>query len=264
MARPGLIYGATRIGAALRLLRRERSLWAWCVLPFALNVVLFGGAIAVFAAYYGPIAEWLQSLLAVGDPGTWFEWLWVGPIRALAWLIRWILVVVLLLAIYFLFAVVGSIIASPFLDVLSEKVERLQTGSAGVGAPGWRAALRAAAGIALEDAKRTFFFLGGQLAILALGLLPGVQPLAALAALVFAALFLSLDYTAYVLDRHQVSFRTRRRWMWQHRRSMLGFGAASLGCFLVPGLNFLCLPVLVTAGTMLALDAGLPEPPQAV
>jgi hypothetical protein len=41
---------------------------------------------------------------------------------------------------------------------------------------------------------------------------------------------------------------------------MLGFGAAALGTFLVPGLNFLCLPWLVTAGPLLALDVRVPEP----
>ena len=31
-----------------------------------------------------------------------------------------------------------------------------------------------------------------------------------------------------------------------------------IGTFVVPGLNFLALPVLVTAGTLLALDLGPP------
>ena len=38
-----------------------------------------------------------------------------------------------------------------------------------------------------------------------------------------------------------------------------GFGAAAFITFLVPGLNFLALPVLVTAGTALALDLEIPE-----
>ena len=79
-------------------------------------------------------------------------------------------------------------------------------------------------------------------------------------ALLFTMLFLPLDYTGYLLDRRDVPFCTRRGWVWRHRRAMLGFGAAALGTFLVPGLNFLCLPWLVTAGTLLALDVRVPEP----
>ena len=85
------------------------------------------------------------------------------------------------------------------------------------------------------------------------------QPLALAGALLFTMLFLPLDYTGYLLDRREIPFRTRRGWVWRHRRAMLGFGAAALGTFLVPGLNFLCLPWLVTAGTLLALDVRVPE-----
>ena len=40
---------------------------------------------------------------------------------------------------------------------------------------------------------------------------------------------------------------------------MLGFGGLGLVLFFVPGLSFLCLPWLVTSGTLLVLDLGLPE-----
>jgi uncharacterized protein involved in cysteine biosynthesis len=150
---------------------------------------------------------------------------------------------------------VGSVLASPFLDVLSQRVERLHTGRAaepGVG--GVRGALR----VLVEDAKRTIFFALGLALLLALGLVPGLQPLSALAVLLYSMGFLSLDYTAYLLDRREVSFRARRAWLWQNRRPLLGFGGAALATFVVPGLNFLALPVLVTAGTRLALDLGPP------
>jgi uncharacterized protein involved in cysteine biosynthesis len=39
---------------------------------------------------------------------------------------------------------------------------------------------------------------------------------------------------------------------------MFGFGATAFVSFLVPGLNFVCLPLLVTAGTRLALEIGPP------
>jgi uncharacterized protein involved in cysteine biosynthesis len=39
---------------------------------------------------------------------------------------------------------------------------------------------------------------------------------------------------------------------------MLGFGGVGLLTLLVPGLNFACLPWLVTAGTLLATDLESP------
>lgn len=251
----GPVSGALEIPRAFGLLRRERSLWVWCALPFALNLVFFGLAIAVFIAYYDPLTEGIRSFFATQEPEAWYEWLWVGPLRLLGWLMQWILVVVVALVVYFLFTVVGSVIASPFLDVLSQRVEQLKTGGVQGSNSG---ALGAALRVAFEDAKRTAFFLVGQIAILALGLIPGLQPLAALLAFTFAALFLSLDYTAYTLDRREVTFRARRSWLWSHKAALGGFGTAAFVTFLVPGLNFLALPVLVTAGTGLALDLGTP------
>jgi uncharacterized protein involved in cysteine biosynthesis len=96
------------------------------------------------------------------------------------------------------------------------------------------------------------------LAIAAVGLVPGMQPIAFLGEVVLAALFLALDYTAPVLGRRELRFQVRRAWLWQHRGSMLGFGLAGLGTLCVPGLNFACLPWLVTSGTLLALDLGVP------
>ncbi len=91
-----------------------------------------------------------------------------------------------------------------------------------------------------------------------LALIPGAQPFALAGAALFTMLFLPLDYTGYVLDRREVRFRQRRAWVWGHRQTMLGFGAAALVSLLSPGLNFLCLPWFVTAGTLLALEVGPP------
>jgi CysZ protein len=107
--------------------------------------------------------------------------------------------------------------------------------------------------------QRTCFFLGVQLAIVLFALVPGVQPIAAVASLMLTALFLPLDYTAYALDRRRVPFRARRRWIGAHLAEMLGFGGFGLALFFVPGLSFLCLPWLVTSGTLLVLELGVPE-----
>ena len=56
-----------------------------------------------------------------------------------------------------------------------------------------------------------------------------------------------------------VVFAERRRWLWRRRSATLGFGLAAFLTCLVPGLNFLAMPVLVVAGTLLVLRHG-PEP----
>ena len=257
--RSGLIAGATSLGAALRMLRSHSELWIWCALPFLVNVAMFALAIVVFLHYWDPLSASVEQLLPTTQPETWYHWLWQGPLRVLAWLVKWILVMFFGLAVYFLFTLVGGVLAAPFLDVLSRRVERLRTSrvSEPVSA-GFVSELRGALRAVLEEGKRMLFFVSGQLVFLLIGWVPGLQPLAVLGALLFSVLFMPLDYTGYLLDRRRVRFRTRRSWIWRHRRAMLGFGAAALGTFLVPGLNFVCLPWLVTAGTLLALDLGVP------
>ena len=259
MTRPGLLGGAQRVWTAARLLRRERSLWVWCALPLAINLVLFALAIAAFVGWgYEPLVEALRAPLSTAEPDAWYQWLWVGPLRALAWLVQWLVILLVALLVYFLFTTIGSVLASPFLDVLSQRVERLHSGSVTQGGGGVRGALR----VLLEEARRMAFFALGVVGLLALGLVPGLQPVSAVALLLFSTLFLSLDYTGYLLDRREVRFSVRRAWLWQNRRPLLGFGSAALGTFAVPGVNFLALPLLVTAGTLLALDLGPPAESQ--
>jgi CysZ protein len=67
--------------------------------------------------------------------------------------------------------------------------------------------------------------------------------------------FLPLDYAGYVLDRRHLPFRARRAWLRANLSAVLGFGSAAFLVCMVPGLNLLLLPALVTGGTLLVLRA---------
>jgi CysZ protein len=258
LARVGFLAGPRVLARGFALLRRNRSLWPWAALPFLLNLSAFALAIWAFVANLDAIAGPIERMLDPGEPSAWWGWAWAGPLLLLAVLARWLLLAALGVAIYFLFTAIGGIVAAPFLDVLSERVERIATGQPARAGGGLRELLDGALRSVIEEGKRTFFFVGVQLAIVVFGLFPGVQPIAALASLAFTALFLPLDYTAYALDRRRVRFRVRRRWIGANLGQMLGFGGFGLALFFVPGLSFLCLPWLVTSGTLLVLELPLP------
>lgn len=259
MARGGFFAGPRVLGRGFAMLRGHRSLWPWAALPFLLNFAAFALAIWAFVANLDAIAGPLERMLDPGEPSAWWGWAWAGPLLLLAVLARWLLLAALGVAIYFLFTVVGGLVAAPFLDVLSERVERIATGVPPRDGGGLRDLLNGSLRSVIEEGKRTLFFLVVQLAIVVFGLLPGVQPIALLASLAFTALFLPLDYTAYALDRRRVPFRVRRRWIGANFPEMFGFGAFGLALFFVPGLSFLCLPWLVTSGTLLVLELPLPD-----
>jgi uncharacterized protein involved in cysteine biosynthesis len=66
-------------------------------------------------------------------------------------------------------------------------------------------------------------------------------------------LFLPLEYAGYALDRRQLPFRVRARWLLSRLPTMVGFGSAALISCFVPGVNLVMIPVLVVAGTLLVL-----------
>ncbi len=258
--RSGPLRAVSTLRVALRMLARERSLWIWCALPVAVNLIALVLGVALFFAYLlDPLSLGVSDWLAVADPERWYQWLWVAPLRLISWLARWLIVALFALLLYIVFALLGGVLASPFLDVLSRRVEALRMGRVtDEGGEGLVAALRGSLRSIVEEGKRVIFFLGIQAALLAIGLVPGLHLFAVLAWLAAAAVFLPLDYAGYLLDRRGVRFRQRRRWIWRHRGPMLAFGLAALVTFAVPILNFFCLPWLVTAGTLLALEVGVP------
>jgi len=239
---------------AWTLLRRERALWPWVLVPFALNLLAFGLAAAAFWANLDGLAAPLERFLAVPTPAHWYGYLWAGPLWLLAAVVKLVLVAAFGVALYFAFTAIGGVIAAPFLDVLSERVERLAGGAPPPQAPGLAAVARRAARSMLEEGKRVGFLLALQALLVLVGLVPGLQPVAAVASLAVAALFLPLVYTGFALDRRGVRFAARRRWVLGHPFESAAFGGFALALFAVPGLSFFCLPWLVTAGTLFVLE----------
>ena len=162
------------------MLRRERSLWPWVLVPFALNlrrVRAGGGGVrreprrargpARAHARRGRRPSTGTATCGRGRSGCSPRWC------------GWCCWSAFGVAIYFAFTAIGGVIAAPFLDVLSERVERLARGAAPPQAPDVAAVLRRAGRSVIEEGKRVAFLLALQRALLAIGLVPGLQPFAA-------------------------------------------------------------------------------------
>lgn len=246
-----LLAGLRLPGEALGLLWRERSLWPWAGVPFLLSLAAFAAAVSLVAAHTAEIHAWVTDWLPVLGAERWYEWVWIGPLKllwaALGALFFLAVAGVALVGAYLL----ASLLASPFHDLLSRRVEQIVTGTVREESRGLvRDALRALG----QELRRLVFYLALTLPLLAAGLLlPGAQILTAPALLAFTVLFLPLDYSSYTLDRRGVSFAEKRRWLVAHARPVAGFGSAAFLTCLVPGLNFVAMPILVVAGTLLAL-----------
>jgi CysZ protein len=234
-------------------LARHRVLWKWALLPTIVNIIVFAAAFALFLAFYSDLYALATGFLRLEPPETWYAWLWVAPLRLLAWGIGLLMLVTALVVLYFAFLILGTMIAAPFLDVLAQRVEALATGRHMPGQTTFLEAVRSIGVSILEELRKLGFFLAVQLALLLLGLIPVLTPFIVIAAALFTMLFLPLEYGGFAMDHRQLRFRQRRALIWQHRWLMLGFGAAAFLTLVIPLLNFICLPVLVVGGTLLIL-----------
>lgn len=232
---------------------QHRTLWKWALLPALVNCLVFVAAFSVFLWAYPSLYDLVTSFLQVESPTTWYGWLWVAPLRALAWIVGVLLILASIAILYLAFLLLGTVIASPFLDVLAQRVEEITTAQMAGERPTLRGIWSSFSVSAVAELRRAGFFFAVQIALFLLGFIPLLAPFTMATAALFTVLFLPLQYAGFTMDHRLMTFTQRRRLVWQHRWLMLGFGAAAFLTLLVPLLNFICLPILVVGGTLLFL-----------
>lgn len=222
------------------------SLWVSALIPFTLNILLLGGL-----AWLGwhLAAPWIEQWF-FADHGFWMN--------LLGWLVDILLWVAIALVVTFTFVPLASLIAAPFNDFLSEKVEILYHGRTVDESFSVRALVRGIA-VSLRNCFKltllTLLMLGFALT---LHLIPGIGSL--LFALVSTAItirFIVLEYTSYSMDRRYYTFERQRAFLRCHRARTVGLGAMAFVMVMIPVVNALFIPVSAVAGTLLFCDTEL-------
>ncbi len=247
----GRVHGGVRLATeGFSFLRGHPRLWGLAMVPVLFAMLLVGGAGSAFWLHLDEVHAFFAAYLPALEAGAWWTWLWVGPGKALLFLARW-LAVLLSFAVTFVAALlVANVASAPFLDALSERVEAIELGQ---GAVVSEEGLLAGALSSFVSELGRVAFLGGIWLVLTLAgvVVPGAHFVTGPLLIATTIAFLPLDYAGFALDRRGLSFAARRRWLKAHRPTMLGFGGIAFVACMVPGLNLLLLPTLVTAGTLL-------------
>lgn len=226
-----------------RYILRHRKLLLYAVAPTIINVVVWAGVFAIgFTYYFG----WLDRLVPRGQ-----TWYWTIVFIVLSVLFG----LLLLLAMVYLFSVVGNVLASPFNDALSQRVEELLKGGRMEERFSIRAMLREGRQAVIQEFKRIALFLCVLALLALLNLIPIVGTalhiwLGAMATL----LFLAMEYTGYTMDRRHLKLRFRLRIIRSHPEVLLGFGCGVFVLLFIPLVNFFCIPASVAGGAMLCLQ----------
>ena len=256
----GVGYGFGLFREALGILRRQPDLWSLAALPIVLTAAAFAAAVMLLTTFFGEIHAFATGWLPALAANAWYQWLWIGPAVAILWLVGKALLVALVIAALVAAFMLANLLAAPFLDALALRVEVLETGALPPeGGGGLRAIVRDGAQAVREELRRLVFFAAVWAAVTVAGvLIPGGQLLVPPVLIAFTIFFLPLDYASYTLDRRGMSFARKRAWLSANSAVAAGFGATGFALCAIPVLNFAATPVLVIAGTLLALR--LPEP----
>lgn len=237
----GALAGLAAPFKALGFLASHPRLWWPAITPFFINLGLF---IIFFWLTYTRFEGWVRALLPVGE-GWWWQ--------ALFYLLLVVAVLLLLIVEVYLFAVVGRIVAAPFLEILTRRVESLakpqapQPPEMGI----WQSMKRALA----QESKRVLLYLAIMLPLLLLNLIPGLGSLlyGGLAWLI-TSFFLAGEFLDFPLERRGYSLGAKMRYTFRLGATSLFFGAAVFFLGLVPVLNLALLPLAAVGGTLLFLE----------
>jgi CysZ protein len=224
-------------GRGWRLAFSGGGLTVWVLAPalVALGVTAAGS----FAAYHY-VGDWLARHGGGHGIGAWLAWILV--------------MLVVLVTAYVLYAASCVLATAPFAGVLSERAEHHATGT-----PVPREPLGRTLALAARGAGQALL---GVVAYLAIALplfvlhwlAPPLAPLVWVAGLVQTALFFAFDAFNEPLHRRGSRFAEKWRFIGAHLAESLGFGLAVALAMMVPLVSVVVAPVAVIGGTLLYLE----------
>ena len=244
-AAAGLAFGFMLPFRALGLLLRSPRVWPVAVMPLVMNLFFYAAAIGV-AVFFLWNLSW--------DVPEWHFWkgfgLWMS--EAINWampIIKWLIVAPLLLGVtFFSFTAVGMVVASPFNDMLSERIERLLCVEQDRPAVPMRTNLQLM-GMSTLDSLRIVVMQGvGMCLVFPLIFVPmiGWIPM-----FLVVSYFSGLGFFDTAMARNNLRHRHKVPMLKQTRWAYWGMGMCMELLFLVPFVGLILLPVGVTAGALL-------------
>lgn len=226
----------------LRYLREHPDLWGWVAIPAAINLGFF---------IFGVISSWLLAPQLLG--AVWERpaeggllMLWVVT----AWIVRFALAAIVGMGVY----MVAGLLASPFNEVISEKVEQHELGSAGE--PwGWAVFLRDTFWSVVHSLATMVLYVAVMAPLLLLNIIPGIgSAIFTVCSWTVTAFFLAREMLDGSTSRRRMGLAAKLRLVREHKALMGGFGFGTNLLLWIPLVNFVCLPVGVIGATLMYVE----------
>lgn len=215
-----------------RLIARP-GLRRFVMAPLLINILVFSVAIYVGVAQFEGLMLALQSRVP-----SWLGWL--------DWLLWPIFILLLLVLVFYGFGMAANLIASPFNNLLAEKVERMLTGRPLDQGGDFRQMIADLLPTLFDELVKILYALFWAIPFLLLLFIPVAGPVLWF---FYTAWILAVQYSDYPMGNHGLKFREMRRRLRSRRTLSLGFGAAAAGLGMIPVLNFIMMPAAVAGAT---------------
>ena len=229
--------GIQALARGIRLLNKP-GVRIYVIVPFCINLLLFGALIWVGYSQFQPLVAWMMSFV----PGfldflEWFIWLFFGTLAAVT--------------VFFSFTPVANIVAAPFNALMSEKIEIHLTGRAPSSDISFARMALDAIG---SQMRKLVYILLWALGLFLISLIPVVNLIAPVLWVVFGSWLLSLEYFDYPMGNHDLVFDEEKRLLRERRGIALGFGGGVMVLTSIPIVNFITMPVAVAGATLLWVE----------
>lgn len=234
---------------AFRFIKKHPRLYKYILIPFTINLAVFSLTI-----YYGLgfFFDLVSRYVPQGDSWYWF---------LLNYILMTLVIIVTLVLVFFTFTVVGSLLASPFNDILSERTEEILTGQTSDEPFVFKNFLKDSGRVLIIESKKISLFLAGMLLLLLLNILPVIGSLLySVLSVTWTVFFLVIEFTGYVFSRKKYTFKNQRHILYQDFSLMAGFGLGIFCILAIPFFQFLCIPLGVVGATNLLYDTGTTNP----
>jgi len=222
---------------------RHPGLARYWIIPIFLTLVALGVAAVGSIIFHGAI----------------FALVWPQPVDAMDHLtyiaISFVFMIVVFLAGVVVVVMLSSLLAAPFNDRISRRVEEQATGlgTRVLSRPGF-----------FGGTARSIAFASAKLLIYSVSMAPLLYPslfipvigslICSILALFLTTIYLAVDYTDWPATRRGKGLIDRARMIGRNFWAMFGFGSGVWLFLLVPFLNLLFMPAAVAGGTLLYLE----------
>ncbi|MBW7856342.1 MAG: EI24 domain-containing protein [Ignavibacteria bacterium] len=226
----------------MKLFFKNPKILLLSVVPLILNFLIYGTIFYLAVVYlYDHILLLSESVFGSGG--------------AFHFIINYLLFIatffVVLFVCYLLFVIAGGLLCAPFNEAISQRVEKIKSGSLISSSKGFLSDVFSS--IKSEVLKLSLLF-SITVPLFLLGLLPFVGFIFAGAATIFSMLYNTLDFIDYPLARRNTGLKQKIKLVLSNKPLSLGFGATAFLITFLPGINIVLRPMLVVAGTSLYFD----------